>query len=99
MDALAIFNSCEAVFWITIGCVVWRNSRFHAAHQRLGRVTSVWFILFGISDVFEVFSGAWWRMWPLFVLKAACVIALISCGIVYRWATKRISEGVAHNDS
>jgi hypothetical protein len=88
MDELAIFNSFEALFWMVIGVFVFLKSRFNETNRRLGSIASVWFVLFGLSDVWEVFSGAWWRPWPLFVLKAACVIALITCGILSRQTKK-----------
>jgi hypothetical protein len=84
MDALAIFNSLEAVFWMTVGVFVWRKSRFSPSHRRLGWIAANWFVLFGISDVFEVYTGAWWRPLPLLIFKGICVIVLITCGIVYR---------------
>ena len=89
MDELAIFNSFEAPFWIVIGVVVYWKSRLSGPNRRLGSVASVWFVLFGISDICEVFCGAWWRPWPLFVLKASCVTALVTCGIVYYSRSKR----------
>ena len=89
MDALAIFNSFEAAFWIVVGTIVYWNSRLNQRHRKLGIVASIWFVVFGVSDIFEVFSGAWWRPWPLLVLKAVCVIALMTCGVVYRQATIR----------
>ena len=93
MDALAIFNSLEAVLWVTIGITVFRRTRGHGRYQRLGLIASIWFILFGVSDVFEVFSGAWWRPWPLLALKVMCVIALIGCGITYRRLRTPVSAG------
>ena len=84
MDALAIFNSFEAVFWIAIGAIVFQRSRRSHNRRKLGFVASFWFFLFGISDIFEVFSGAWWRPRSLLVLKAICVTALITCGVIYR---------------
>lgn len=84
MDALAIFNSFEAIFWIAIGIVVFRKSWQSHRRHRLGVTAAVWFVLFGISDIFEVFSGAWWRPWPLLAYKAICVTALVTCGILYR---------------
>ena len=83
MDELAIFNSFEAPFWMVIGVLVFWKSRSSEPHRRLGSIASIWFVLFGLSDVWEVFSGAWWRPWPLFALKASCVTALVTCGIVY----------------
>ena len=83
MDELAIFNSLEAPFWIVVGVLVFWKSRSSGPNRRLGSIASVWFVLFGLSDVWEVFSGAWWHPWPLLVLKASCVTALVTCGIVY----------------
>jgi hypothetical protein len=84
MDALAIFNCFEATFWMSIGAIVFRNSRFNLRRRKLGFIAAFWFVLFGISDIFEVFTGAWWRPWPLFALKAASVVALVTCGVIYR---------------
>ena len=89
MDILAVLNSLEAVFWMTIGVIVWMNSRTSIQHRKLGRFAAVWFVLFGISDIFEVYSGAWWRPWPLLVLKASCLVMLIACGLVYRLSSRR----------
>lgn len=89
MDVLAIFNSFEAVFWMAVGIVVFWKSRLSSEHQRLGLIAAGWFVLFGVSDIFEVFTGAWWRPWPLFALKASCVTALITCGINYRQSSNR----------
>ena len=84
MDALAIFNSLEAVFWMTVGVVVWRKSRLNDQHRKLGRIAANWFVLFGISDIFEVYTGAWWRPLPLLIFKGMCVIVLITCAVLYR---------------
>ena len=89
MDALAIFNAFEALFWMGVGLNTFRNSRFNSRHARLGTIASVWFVLFGISDVVEVFTGAWWRPWPLLFLKASSITALVTCGIVYRQRSRR----------
>lgn len=88
MDGLAIFNSVEAVFWMTVGCVVFWKSREHFEPPlllglRLSTITSFWFVLFGISDIFEVFTGAWYRPTSLLVFKAVCIVALVACGITY----------------
>lgn len=91
MDALAVFNSVEAIFWITVGFIVWRRS-LGSVHQRLGRIAAAWFGLFGLSDIWEVFSGAWWRPWPLFALKAICVVTLVICGLMYRQRTVRYRQ-------
>ena len=84
MDGLAIFNSLEACFWISVAAIVFNKSFRDSRFARLGTITSGWFALFGISDIFEVFTGAWWRPWPLLALKATCVTALVICGTLYR---------------
>jgi len=84
MDELAIFNSLEACFWIMMGLVVLWKSRQNASHARLGTHSAFWFILLGVSDIFEVRTGAWWRPWPLLAMKAMCLLALSICGLLYR---------------
>lgn len=89
MDALAIFNSLEALFWIVTGAVVAYRSRNDRRDLRIGSVAALWFLLFGISDVWEVFTGAWWRPWPLLLLKGICVTGLITCALIYRRISTR----------
>lgn len=84
MDELAIFNSLEAIFWMTVGVIVFWKSRTIGHEARMGIITAVWFFLFGISDIFEAFTGAWWRPWPLMAMKGTCILALLICGIIYR---------------
>lgn len=84
MDALAIFNGLEAVFWFIVSGVVWWKSRGAGRFRQLGGWAAFWFVLFGISDVIEVFTGAWWRPLSLLVLKGVCVVALVTCGGLYR---------------
>lgn len=78
---LSIFNGCEAAFWFLLALfVVIRCRSASTGVQRWSRITAVWLILFGISDVFEIFTGAWWRPQALLVLKGACVCGLIISG-------------------
>ena len=84
MDALAIFNSFEAVFWIVTGGIVWRQTRATSGVRQLGGWAAFWFVLFGISDIFEVFTGAWYRPLALLVFKGVCLTALVACGVMAR---------------
>lgn len=83
MDALTIFNSIEAAFWISVGMTVWGKNRQPSLHQRLAQFAAIWFVLFGISDIIEVYTGAWWRPFSLLVFKGACLTALVTCAVVY----------------
>ena len=89
MTALTLFNGLEAVLWITIGGVVWWNSRLIARYRILGTVSAVWFVLFGISDIIEIFTGAWYQPLSLLLFKAVCLVALVGCGVTYRLIPRR----------
>ena len=74
----AIFNRAEAVLWFAVAiamavCAFW---------QPVAQRKTMWFLAtafaaFGVSDVIESQTGAWWEPWWLLVLKAACVLAFI----------------------
>lgn len=81
-------NQGEAALWVLIGC----GFAIRAAaslgiralpladlsklqRKRCWQATLV-FVLFGISDLVETQTGAWWRPWWLLAWKAACVSAL-----------------------
>jgi hypothetical protein len=36
---------------------------------------------FGLSDLVESQTGAWWTPWWLFAWKALCVLGLLACGV------------------
>jgi hypothetical protein len=75
-------NWFEAVFWWGLaGTLAWRANGPGAVIAR--RVA--WILVpFGLSDLVESQTGAWWRPWWLLAWKAACVVALLACGLAYR---------------
>jgi hypothetical protein len=78
----AIFNGCEAALWWTFAVVVVvRYRRAERRVFRLSRLMAVFFVLFGISDVIEIQTGAWWRPPGLLALKGACLVGLSWCFI------------------
>ena len=58
-----------------------------ALRRRQGRASAasaaVVFIAFGVSDIVETTTGAWWRPWWLLVWKGVCVLALLT--LFVRW--------------
>jgi len=71
-------NHFEAGLWIVIGlffAVV--GSRVSRPTNRRCCLLAVVFIAFGVSDVVEARTGAWWRPWWLLAWKAACVGVLL----------------------
>ena len=90
MDSVAIFNAFEAGWWGVLGLVV-----LFAMWGRQG--PRVWLaaglIVFGVSDVIEIGSGAWWRPWWLLVLKGGCVVVIVVAA--WLWRRGRMANGTA----
>jgi hypothetical protein len=71
-------NYIEAALWGVIGVVLFAFAAGRAgARRRRAAVAAGTFVLFGVSDVIEVRTGAWWRPWWLLAWKAACVFSLV----------------------
>ncbi len=90
-----VFNRGEAVLWLLIAAIFGAfalRERFRQIPIPLYHSLSVVaFTLFGVSDVIESFTGAWWTPWWLLVLKVACVITFVWCFNAYRIVKKRKS--------
>ena len=70
-------NRVEAGLWIAIAlalaaAVVRRRER--RCDLTAGAIT---FALFGLSDLVEAATGAWWRPWWLLAWKGGCVIVFL----------------------
>jgi len=46
------------------------------------------FLAFGLSDLVETQTGAWWKPWWLFVWKALCVHAMLALFFLHRRHTR-----------
>lgn len=81
---ITTFNYLEALFWWSIAIVLLIRSRSHdVGVRKLARVAAIIFLLFGISDVIEAHTGAWWRPIWLLMLKAGCLVVLLCCLLRY----------------
>jgi hypothetical protein len=85
----ATLNLIEGIFWLLLGglCV----AMFVAGKwpSRWVIPLAVLLILFGVSDLIERHTGAWWRPWWLLLWKAVCVIGLLACALMlYRGRAK-----------
>lgn len=79
------FNYAEAALWAVIACVLLVKRRgSEVPIARLQLLAAVAFFFFGISDLVETQTGAWWKPWWLLVWKVACVVALLGTLIVYK---------------
>ena len=85
----AAFNYAEALLWFIIALAL-------AVRLRMRRpwpwrwLLPCAFALFGVSDLIEVQTGAWWEPWWLLVMKAACVLVFLLAW----WAHRR--QGKPH---
>jgi hypothetical protein len=78
-----VFNACEAGLWLTCAAVVVvRYRRAAVGTRRVARVMALFFILFGVSDLIEIETGAWWRPPALLIFKGACLVGLTWCFVV-----------------
>lgn len=66
-----LYNAVEAgLWWVVAGILLLRRTPRPAWGWRAGLCGVL--AVFGASDVWELFTGAWWRPWPLAALKFAC---------------------------
>lgn len=78
-------NLVEAGFWVIFGLALLLGARRAARRNRvLAHLACLVSILFGVSDLVESHTGAWWRPWWLFAWKALCVAGLVLCFLEYQ---------------
>ncbi len=90
---MATFNYLEAGLWVLMALVVSFKAIFDkdmAEYKSVLFFLSFWLVLFGISDVIEARTGAWWEPLGLLAFKAVCVTGLAYCFVCYYhlWKTK-----------
>ncbi len=79
VDAINVF---EVFWWTGCGVVVLTKTRRSGTSARgRGYLLAATFVLFGLSDVVELQTGAWWRPWWLLVWKATCIAVLVSAAL------------------
>lgn len=86
-------NYAEAVLWFAVGVGFAIAACRRPSRRRAWLVAAAAFIAFGVSDVVEASTGAWWRPWWLLGWKAACVIVFAGL-LMGRW--KRSGFGSPH---
>jgi hypothetical protein len=95
MLGVQLFNSAEAAFWFALAALAaalgHRTRGFTPGRQIL---LAVFLALFGVSDIWEVFTGSWWQPLPLLALKATCLGGLcMTAGLIYRSRWTRVPAG------
>ncbi|OCR02498.1 hypothetical protein BCD67_01020 [Oscillatoriales cyanobacterium USR001] len=77
-------NYIEAVIWglFAVGFAV-LTAKATVKERKHRLMATLTFFLFGLSDIVEVQTGAWWHPWWLFLWKSCCVISMVGLLIVY----------------
>lgn len=93
MDFAQIGNLLEAILWCAIGITVLVRSFTTKVHVRLLQILALSFIVFSLTDLIEVRTGAWWRPPWLLALKLMCTVTFGLCLRRY----SRSSPGASRN--
>ena len=75
MDVVWIGNLIEAGLWGSVALVLAVLAvRTGGERRGIFLLLSVAFLMFGVSDLIEMRTGAWWRPVWLLAIKAACIV-------------------------
>ncbi|MBA3313998.1 MAG: hypothetical protein M3552_04405 [Planctomycetota bacterium] len=92
MDFAQIYNAIEAAWWIGLGIALFVFPIRPDSAKRRRALAGV-LMVFGLSDVIEIWSGAWWRPWWLAVLKFGCGFAITILVLLWFRRVRRVSIG------
>jgi hypothetical protein len=84
MELDQILNLAEAVLWFAIALILFLRAKRSVPNRMLMRISAAAFFVFGLSDLVEMVTRAWYQPLGLFLLKAVCVMTLIGCLVAYR---------------
>jgi glycerol-3-phosphate acyltransferase PlsY len=77
------FNVIEAGIWIVLaGWFLFLALKRQSSLKKTFLVFSVTLFFFGISDLIETQTGAWYKPFSLFMMKAVCVLFIAGCLVV-----------------
>ena len=100
MDLEKVGNLIEATLWFAVSVVF-----IVKAIQGRGRLRAVFILLavafsaFGVSDLVESETGAWWRPLWLLALKSICVASFVCGFTAYYKFTRQIKNQLEKRDS
>lgn len=84
-DFFAIGNRCEAGLWFLVAVALFVHSwRAKPELRKICWTLASAFLLFGISDLIEAETGAWWRPLWLLAMKGGCLL-VIAAGFWQYW--------------
>jgi len=68
------------IFGVVVALGLWVQARRFTS---FGWISGVICVLFGVSDLIEARTGAWWRPWWLCCWKAVCLTGMVACFLKY----------------
>jgi hypothetical protein len=78
MDSYVLFNIFEGIFWIGLGIQAWILSKMLGKDfYKITIFAATTFILFGISDFFEMKQGQLFGVWWLMAWKVVCLAGFV----------------------
>ena len=80
MDVLlTLFNGGEAILWMALATILAVHSRTASSNlRRASWVAAILLVAFGLSDLIEIQTGAWWQPPALLIFKGLCLVGLIA---------------------
>jgi glycerol-3-phosphate acyltransferase PlsY len=91
------FNVVEAGIWFALATwFLFLAVRRKTSLKRSFLVFALTLFVFGISDIIETQTGAWYKPFGLFLLKAVCVMLIAGCVFVFfrnRTECERVMNG------
>jgi hypothetical protein len=89
---LHVFNIIEAAFWLFLGMVFVRlGLKANGRKQRRCYLAALLFMLFAGTDIVELWTGAWWKPWWLFVWNGSCLVAFVLLAGSY-WRERQMEQ-------
>jgi len=78
------FNVIEAGIWFALATwFLFLAVRRKTSLKKSFLIFSLTLFVFGISDIIETQTGAWYKPFGLFLLKAICVMLIAGCVCVF----------------
>lgn len=96
MNIHSVGNAIEAGVWFVLAAVVFVAGLRRVDVRRIAWSASGTLVLFGLSDLVEITTGAWWRPWWLLVWKGSCIVALAA--LLWLELKRRKTDGAVSDD-
>jgi len=96
MNIHSVGNAIEACVWFILAAVAYVAGLRQVDIRRIAWTASVALTLFGLSDLVEIQTGAWWRPWWLLVWKGLCLAAFAA--LLWLWSRRRKPDATKPED-